>query len=293
MTRTPVEPIGDLEPIPEKFVPDVMKADGRYRQGGYRCTACSFVTVKRGFSGKQALRAHRKVHVNERRAWFRPLVSHGLVSATLVALLLLPLGGIGSPRPVVTLAIDSSMVGWVIAGLALILGILGFLLGEWAEYKLSRGIVRLIPMITFLGYFLTIVAVSMSWGFLTPDLSWPSIAAVIAMLTGQTLGEISASTAALWIKRGRWRSPRYMTLFRPRDEDAEIDYRHLAAKQRSEQLKKHADKRKPKPRRRSKEEQKRRERRSGPNPPRTVHTNRRRSAEGTSAAGEKKGNHRG
>ena len=74
----------DINRAPEGSVPDKFKRDGSYRPGGgYKCRKCEYVTKKKGFGGRQALRAHLKVHKLERRSWQRPLVRQMLV--TLVA----------------------------------------------------------------------------------------------------------------------------------------------------------------------------------------------------------------
>ena len=63
-----------FDEVPEELVPIELKKDGRFLSGGYKCRECAFATSRFGFSGRQALRAHLKVHTLERRAWARPMV---------------------------------------------------------------------------------------------------------------------------------------------------------------------------------------------------------------------------
>jgi hypothetical protein len=69
--------------VPAAYVPKDMIKAGKYRSSGYRCNRCEWNTDSGGFSGRQAVRAHSKIHALDRRAWRRPL------AATLIALAVL------------------------------------------------------------------------------------------------------------------------------------------------------------------------------------------------------------
>ncbi len=84
--------------LPESGLPQELAERGLYKPAGIACNHCSFTTKKRGFSGRQALRAHGKKHKNDARAWQRPLVRQGVIAGSIVALVVLGLIGSGTRR---------------------------------------------------------------------------------------------------------------------------------------------------------------------------------------------------
>ena len=72
--------------LPEEAVPEPLAGRGLYRPTGFTCWQCEFTTKKRGFPGRQAIRAHIKVHKRDRRAWMRPLVRQSLVVPMIIGL---------------------------------------------------------------------------------------------------------------------------------------------------------------------------------------------------------------
>ena len=60
------------ELLPEEGLPTELSERGLHKPAGIACNHCSFTTKKKGFSGRQALRAHGKKHKNDARAWQRP-----------------------------------------------------------------------------------------------------------------------------------------------------------------------------------------------------------------------------
>jgi hypothetical protein len=59
-----------------------------FKVAGFTCRNCGYVTKKRGFNGRQALRAHLKRHVRERRAVLRPLFIQVAVAVLTLAIYL-------------------------------------------------------------------------------------------------------------------------------------------------------------------------------------------------------------
>ncbi len=57
------------ELLPEEELPKELAERGLYKPAGIVCGQCAFVTKKKGFSDRQALRARLKKHRNDARAW--------------------------------------------------------------------------------------------------------------------------------------------------------------------------------------------------------------------------------
>ena len=58
-------------------VPTSLRTD--FKSSGLACLQCTFTTMKTGFSRKQAMRAHLKIHTRDRRARRRGIVIAGLI----------------------------------------------------------------------------------------------------------------------------------------------------------------------------------------------------------------------
>ena len=71
--------------LSEDKIPRELDGKGLYKPVGFVCWECDFVSKKKGFPGRQALRAHLKKHKNERRAWQRPLILQTAVAVMLLA----------------------------------------------------------------------------------------------------------------------------------------------------------------------------------------------------------------
>lgn len=72
----------DLGAFPARSVPDRYK---KYvKHAGYRCKKCPFQTSKKDNAGRQALRAHKRLHIRERKARRRGL----LASVTILGMIL-------------------------------------------------------------------------------------------------------------------------------------------------------------------------------------------------------------
>ena len=74
------------ELLPESGLPRELAERGLYKPAGIGCNQCSFTTKKKGFFGRQALRAHGKKHKNDARAWQRPLMRQGVIAGSIVAM---------------------------------------------------------------------------------------------------------------------------------------------------------------------------------------------------------------
>jgi len=73
----------NLKTVPSNLIPDDLKGEF-YSPAGFGCRHCEWTTDRTGFSARQAIRAHLKKHVRERRAWRRPLIFQSAVVAALI-----------------------------------------------------------------------------------------------------------------------------------------------------------------------------------------------------------------
>jgi hypothetical protein len=211
------------EPIPEEKVPKQFLNDGSYKEAGSQCRECSFRTRKRGFSGKQALRAHLKKHVNERRAARRPML-HQIMLVILTVCFLVAISVVPSnPRLMVELPINAMLmsIGFTIGSVG-IAGLLYWVTGV-AGTTFARSAIRLARFINFIatGF---VIGIGLLWALSSPAPVWYGSIAPIGMtvLTVLAAGENGRSSHGA--KSGRWRSPRYGGLLRPKNEDAELEF---------------------------------------------------------------------
>lgn len=106
----------DNDRIPPGLVPEELKEDGSYGPGGgYLCRLCGFITKKKGFSGRQALRAHLKAHKLERRSWQRPLIRQTMVTGVLALVALSAKIRIFEPSSTIVVFV-SPPVHWSVLG---------------------------------------------------------------------------------------------------------------------------------------------------------------------------------
>ena len=150
---------------------------GLYKPAGIACNHCAFTTKKKGFSGRQALRAHLKKHKNNARAWQRPLARQSLLAGFIVALVVLGLVGSGDLRtdlhlalpfgvPLVTL--PELVMGWgtVAVAVSLLLSSLYMLTvpGEFGGQPLVRVLLGLRVVGSLLGVWVVVGA----WEVVSP-----------------------------------------------------------------------------------------------------------------------------
>ena len=214
------------ELLPEEELPAALAKRGLYKPAGIACHQCAFVTKKKGFPGRQALRAHGKKHKRDARAWQRPAVRQGLVAGFIVALVVLGLIGSADLRadlpsalpfdvPLVTL--PELIMGWgsVVAAVSLLLSSLWMLSvpGEFGGQPLVRVLLGLRAVGSLLGVWVVVGA----WGVVSPGLSWSMMAPVIVVVGLTPVLAARAGMARLLVRRRGVRSESYSNLVRPKD----------------------------------------------------------------------------
>ncbi|MFW6174893.1 MAG: hypothetical protein ACOC5K_03865 [Chloroflexota bacterium] len=216
------------ELAPEPVVPQELRDDGSYTPHGYLCRHCGYQTRKRGFPGKQALRAHTKKHTRERRAFWRPFARQAAISAIVVPALLLgsfsPAGvpGLGL---VWTAPVSEHTVGWILASAAAAIGAALMLALEEADKTLSKGAIRLAGLLRVSANVLAAGACAMLAGLLAPaPPSW-SAAPVVLLLGLLPLAAGQVQVNRLSVRRGMWRSRHYMGILKPASEEAQDKFK--------------------------------------------------------------------
>ncbi len=210
------------EMLSEEMVPEHMVQKGKYTTGGFRCRKCAFSTLKQGFSGRQALRAHIKVHTQERRSWVRPLLWQGLVSAVLVAggaaAYLLP-----TPGSLVSLLVGRHVPGWAFTMTGLVAVLALTITFQCTRGDLSRRGIALGWVVIGLVDVLGTLVCAAPWTSVRPH--WPHLITAVAMLLVAPPTALNLGGCAYANRRGKKRrSTRYQHILKPRDEDAEDEY---------------------------------------------------------------------
>ncbi len=207
------------EPIHEDVVADRNK--GQFRAAGLACRKCSFVTTKTGFSGKQSLRAHQKVHKRERRARdhpaYRQLAWTALVTGLMILFALIgPVSRIEVVQPL--------FVGIGFAGLGVILVVSQLLVADRAVESADRKTTRLGSTLVNMSRLVGILVLGAGYlGMI--DWYWTTTAPLLMLVGVPTVSNLGL--AALNAKRGRYRSPNYAQILKPRSEevqDLQSDY---------------------------------------------------------------------
>jgi len=214
--------------LPEDKVPPELTKKGLYKPAGYACRDCSFASKKKGFSGRQSLRAHLKKHRIEQRAWRRPLFRQLLVVLILVGLAIAGGLGVEVPSefpfvlPVVTFpeAIAAwSVVGMSIALLLLLVGI--FVFGD--ERVGGKAVADILDAIAVIGALIGLYVVAGFWEIVFPSLSWPMQVPVwVLVALTPILAALSGLVRLLVRRRGR-RSSSYSPLVEPKNALARFD----------------------------------------------------------------------
>ena len=214
------------ELLPEEELPLELAERGLYRSVGITCHHCDFTTKKKGFSGRQALRAHLKKHRRDARAWQRPLVRQGLMAGSIVALVVLGLIGSADLRtdlhsalpfhvPLVTL--PELMMGWgtVAMAVALLLSSL-YMLAVPGEFG-GQPLVRVLSGLGAIGSLLGLWAVVGAWEVVSPGLSWPMMAPALLIVALTPVLAAKAGMVRLLVRRRGVKSPAYSNLVSPKD----------------------------------------------------------------------------
>ncbi|MDP3061864.1 MAG: hypothetical protein Q8O40_01435 [Chloroflexota bacterium] len=210
----------DLSRVPEEALPEHLKKEGAYQPGGYHCWQCGFSTTKKGFSGRQALRAHIKSHVLLRRAWLRPLAHQGLF--TLVAGALAIAGRLNLLSvPVAVRAVLDPLLMWALlvtgGAFVALAALVSFSPGE----SPSRGQVRILRAGRAISALALIAEAAVAVGLLVIEIAWPFRA---VMWSAGALGLWLAPAAGLagyGVKRRKSRPEGYTSLYVAVKNDAQ------------------------------------------------------------------------
>ena len=164
--------------LSEDKIPRGLADKGVYRPAGYACRECDFFSKKKGFPGRQALRAHLKKHKNERRAWQRPLI---LQTAVVMMLLGAAIAGwlearlpFDLPFDTPLLTLPGGITKWAVVGIIAPLLVLSLAMTFSGKEKYwDKTVARLLGLLVFVGSQAGLGAVAMIWGIVSPELSWP------------------------------------------------------------------------------------------------------------------------
>ena len=214
------------ELLPEGGLPAELAERRLYKPAGIGCNHCAFNTKKKGFSGRQALRAHSKKHKRDARAWQQPLVGQGVIAGSIVALVALGMMGSADLKanvqsalpfgvPLVTL--PELVMGWgtVAVAVALLLSSL-YMLSVPGEFG-AQPLVRVLSGLRVVGSLLGLWVVAGAWGVVSPELSWPMMAPVLVVIGLTPVLAAKAGVVRLLVRRRGVRSGSYSNLVSPKD----------------------------------------------------------------------------
>ena len=212
--------------LPEEGLPKELAEKGLYKPAWIGCNHCAFNTKKKGFSGRQALRAHGKKHKNNTRAWQRPLMRQGAIAGFIVALVVLRMMGSADLKasvqsalpfgvPLVTL--PELIMGWgtVAVAVALLLSSL-WMLAVAREFG-GQPLVRVLSGLMVVGSLLGLGVVVGAWGVVSPELSWPMMAPVLVVVGLTPVLAAKAGMVRLVVRRRGVKSASYSNLVAPKD----------------------------------------------------------------------------
>ena len=192
-----------------------------YKPAGYKCRQCPFTSKKKGFNGRQSLRAHIKKHKRESRAFWRPFVKQLVVVLVIVGLGLAcwidiyPTSKI--PVPILLLELTQQMVDWGTFGVGV-----GVLLVELVVMSMAvrfvhddlgdRGLARTLSFLSIIGSLACLWIVMELWGIVAPSVGWVfQIPAWIVLALTPVLVGFSGSLRLL-VRRRRVGAISYVTL---------------------------------------------------------------------------------
>ena len=152
-----------------------------YKPAGYKCRQCPFATKKKGFNGRQSLRAHIKKHKRESRAFWQPFIRQ-----LVVVLIIVGLGVAGwmdiypvskIPIALPTLTLTQQMVDWGTFGVGMSVLAVALVLMITAYSVIrndlgDRGLARVLWSISLIGSFTGLWVVMGLWELFTPSVSW-------------------------------------------------------------------------------------------------------------------------
>ncbi len=176
-----------------------------YKSVGYKCRQCPFTSKKKGFNGRQSLRAHIKKHKRESRAFWQPFVRQLVV--------VLAISGLGVagwmdiypaskiPFALPSLVLTQQIVDWGTFGVGIAVLVVGVIVMMMALSLIrddlgDRGLARTLWFISIIGSFAGlwivmglggIVAPSVGWVFQIPAWVMMALTPVLVGLSGSLL----------------------------------------------------------------------------------------------------------
>lgn len=209
------------KPVPAALVPPEFASEGAFKDAGLECRRCGWRTVKRAFSGTQAMRGHLRRHAYESKSYWRPLKRQAFLVAMIIGLAAITLADVLSTPTWVDVPGDEAMFGVALAAASAVLAVSLILATSAAMETFSRAAVRtarLILAVALIPAIMTAAAPTLIDG----DWYWALVPAALSFLTIPASGRIGRS--AYLGRRGRWHSSRYYRTMKPRDEESEFEY---------------------------------------------------------------------
>ena len=207
--------------VPEEVLPVEFRKDGSYRPGGYHCWQCDFVTSKKGFGGRQSLRAHLKSHKRARRSWVRPLQWQGVMILAAIAVVVITRLSVPLAQPAWTVhaSLMVAYIGMASGGLLLAVALLASINPQVEPTPARLRIIQLGRLVATLA-----LVFEGGWhlGLFEVQITWAMHLTVWGMgLTGLWLATAQGKMRHA-LKRRRRRSDEYGELYTARDENSEL-----------------------------------------------------------------------
>ena len=219
---TSTKPKRDLNQL--RGVPKELVDRGLYKSTGGRCRKCGWTTSKKGYNGRQAMRAHLKKHKRERRAWQVPLVRQLLVVTVILGLAITGWVGVTLPvdlpfsTPVVTF--PATITTWATLGTGITLLLISPLFLFSGPVKGGRVLGRILGFLIGVGVLAGLWTVALTLEFVGPPLFWPMYAPLVAMVALTPALAVKAGQVRLLVKRRGVRSEHYTSLVEPKNQKA-------------------------------------------------------------------------
>ena len=213
--------------LPEGAVPPEIARKGLYKAAGYSCRDCNFTTKKKGFPGRQSLRAHMKKHKNEKRAWLYPLIRQLAMVMVLGAVTVLGWFEQGHTDFVpeipfkLPLVIIPSNAIWPIVGLIGLSVLVSLYVVVIAESD-SKALIRVISGCNLLGVGAGVLSLALVWGGLDAEFEWPIHLAVWTFIALTPILAAKRGVVRLSVRRRRQKSNAYVPVVQPKSEDAKM-----------------------------------------------------------------------
>lgn len=200
------------------------------KEVGLACTECEYRTVRKGSSAKQALRAHIKRHVRDRRARTRPVAAVLVVLMAAVTLAMapalvdrVPTLQLGSPgwqeSPASRMAEYSFVILCVTVSLTVVRSSSGFITTGKSKWS------RRHSLSSRLSFVILLSAAGSRWLLAEPAFSWPWLVAALLPWAAAAATISSVSMTRLAVRRREFSPSNRLKLFRSRDSMADSSIR--------------------------------------------------------------------